>query len=98
MTIDELKDQVSKKAASIEPLGTTIKMVLDGNVIFIDGGGEANIVSAEDNAANCTITTDMATLGEMMGGDLNPISAVMGGRVNIDGDMSAAMKLQEIFS
>lgn len=98
MTIEELRTQISEKAASIPALGTTIKMVLDGNIIFIDGSGESNSVSSEDAAASCTVSTDMGTFGEMVSGSLNPVSAVMGGRVKIDGDMGAAMKLQAIFS
>jgi|GEM_PF-13845 len=98
MTIEELRGQISEKAGSISALGTTIKMVLDGNVIYIDGSGDSNAVSSDDKDAECTVTTDMATFGEMVSGSLNPVSAVMGGRVKIDGDMTAAMKLQSIFS
>ena len=48
--------------------------------------------------ADCTITTSMETLLKMKSGDINPMMAVMSGKVKISGDMGLAMKLQGMMS
>ncbi|MEO0340308.1 MAG: SCP2 sterol-binding domain-containing protein [Bacteroidota bacterium] len=53
---------------------------------------------APDKDAHCTITTSIATLDGIRSGSVNPMMAVMSGKVKIQGDMSLAMKLQSLFS
>ena len=47
-------------------------------------------------AADCTISAAMGTFHEMFQGDLDPTSAFMTGKIRIEGDMSAAMRLAQI--
>ena len=89
-------EQIQKQASNIDALGATFKFVLDDNPIFIDGTGSENIVSNEDKEADCTIITSLETLEKLRSGDLNPMMAVMGGKVKIKGDMGLAMKLQSL--
>lgn len=57
-----------------------------------DNGG--TFLSREPNPnAIATIIVDGADWSAMVSGDLDPVQAFMGGKVKIDGDMSAAMKL-----
>jgi len=91
-----IKEVIEKQAANISPLGATFKFVLDDQPIFIDGSGDTNIVSEEDNEADCTIITSAETISKMKSGDLNPMMAVMSGKVKIKGDMGLAMKLQSL--
>ncbi len=56
-------------------------------------------VSTGDGAAaeaDCTISAAMDTFQEMFQGDLDPTSAFMTGKIRIDGDMGAAMRLAQI--
>jgi putative sterol carrier protein len=53
------------------------------------GGGAAA-------AADCTISAAMGTFQEMFQGDLDPTSAFMTGKIRIEGDMGAAMRLAQI--
>lgn len=48
------------------------------------------------DAADCTISAAMETFKEMFQGDLDPTSAFMTGKIRIDGDMSAAMRLAQV--
>jgi putative sterol carrier protein len=70
--------------------------MLDDNPLFIDGTGDKNVVSTEDKDADCTITTSVETLVKLKSGDLNPMMAVMSGKIKIKGDMGLAMKLQSL--
>jgi putative sterol carrier protein len=47
-------------------------------------------------AADCTISAAMGTFQEMFRGDLDPTSAFMTGKIRIEGDMGAAMRLAQI--
>ncbi|RLQ88431.1 SCP2 sterol-binding domain-containing protein [Notoacmeibacter ruber] len=65
----------------------------DDGVMVIDG----NEVTTEDKPADCTISLDKSDLEEMIEGDLDPTQAFMSGKLKVDGDMSVAMKLQQLF-
>jgi len=96
MDASAMKQQFEAMAANADPINATIKFDLDGNKVHIDGTGDANVVSYEDKDADCVIITSAETLGKLQAGDLNPMMAVMTGKVKIKGDMGVAMKLQSL--
>lgn len=96
MEYQEILEGVKNQAARTSPLGGTVKFVMDGKIIYIDGSGDTNIVSEEDIEANCLITTTLEDMGKMMSGQLNPMMATMMGKMKIKGDMGLAMKLQSL--
>ncbi|MCB1336732.1 MAG: SCP2 sterol-binding domain-containing protein [Maritimibacter sp.] len=66
------------------------KFVLEGaGNIVIDGGG----ARAGDDEADVTLTATAEVFEQILGGDLNPTAAFMSGKLAIDGDMGAAMRL-----
>ena len=91
-------DQLQQKANESEAIGGTLKFVIDDLNVYVDGTGNNNVVSEIDEEADCTIITSAATLLELQSGDLNPMMAVMGGKVKIAGDMGLAMKVQSLMS
>lgn len=66
--------------------------VADEGVIRV----EDEQVATEDGPADCTISAEMETFEEMFQGDLDPTAAFMTGKIRIDGDMGAAMRLAQI--
>ena len=48
---------------------------------------------AGDDAADVTLTASAETFQSIVSGDLNPTAAFMTGKLSIDGDMGAAMRL-----
>ena len=98
MDITTVIEQLNVQASNVEPLGATIKFQLDENSVFIDGTGEKNVISSEDKEADCTITMSVDTLLKLKSGDLNPMMAVMTGKIKIKGDMGMAMKLQSLLA
>ena len=97
-TLQELTDRVKTAVGSDSGLGKSLKFNLKGDgVVFINGG----TVSNEDSPADLTITIsldDIVALGE---GKLDPMTAVMSGRMQLS-DMGVAMglqgKMQTLFS
>jgi len=96
--IEEVLKQVETQAQNVAPLGATFKLALDEHMVFIDGTGEQNTVTLEDKDADCTMETSIDTLQQLKAGDLNPMMAVMSGKIKIKGDMGLAMKLQSLLS
>ena len=96
MNFNEIAEQIKKQADKASPLGGTFKLVLDDQVVYIDGSGEKNEVSFEDKDADTTILTSTEAMIDMVNGDLNPMMATMTGKVKIKGDMGLAMKIQSL--
>jgi putative sterol carrier protein len=94
--MDAIVEKFKEQGANAAPIGGTIKFVLDDNPVYIDGTGEENVVSQDDKEADATITTTIETLTKLTKGELNPMMAVMGGKIKIKGDMGLAMKLQSL--
>ena len=88
--------QLKEKAEAAEAIGGTLKFEVGDLVVYIDGSGNSNIVSQDDGDADCTISTTAEVLIDLKNGDLNPMMAVMGGKIKIGGDMGLAMKIQTL--
>ena len=91
---DAVLEQIQSQANNVSPLGATVKFVLDEHTIYIDGTGESNVVSTDDKEAQCVVTTSLDTLQRLKSGALNPMTAMMTGKIKVKGDMGVAMKLQ----
>ena len=71
----------------IEGAGQWKVDVRDGAVNVTEGTGDADV----------TITTSEDTFQKIAGGEMNPTTAYMSGKIKVKGDMGAAMKLQKLF-
>ena len=91
-------NELQDKANEVDAIGGTIKFVIDDTIVFVDGTGSKNLVSNSNENADCTISTTATALKDMQSGDLNPMTAVMSGKVKISGDMGLAMKVQSLMS
>jgi len=88
----KVKEIVDAKAS----LGHTLKFVFDEGVIFIDGTQEPGVVNNEDKEAACSIYVSMEDARAFLAGELNPLEAMMEGRLKIEGDMNVAMRVVEV--
>ena len=95
---DSIFNELQDKANEADAIGGTIKFVIDDTVVFVDVTGSKNLVSNSNEDADCTISTTATALKDMQSGDLNPMTAVMSGKVKISGDMGLAMKVQSLMS
>lgn len=88
-TLEELTDRIRLAAAAGEGLGRTIKLDLRGEgVIHVDGAAVTN----EDRAADLTVSVSRSDLVKLGKGELDPMRAVMTGRLKLS-DMGVAMGL-----
>ena len=94
MTFEQFDEGVKAAAAKAPNLGKSLKLDLGEGIIHIDMTGDEAVVTNEDKEADTVVTTTVDTLDALRKGDLNPMMAMMGGKVKIKGDMGLAMKLQ----
>ncbi|MEK6275549.1 MAG: SCP2 sterol-binding domain-containing protein [Actinomycetota bacterium] len=71
----------------IEGAGTWKVDVADGAVSVTEGPGDADV----------TIRTSKETFSAIASGEQNPTTAYMTGKLKVEGDMGAALKLQKLF-
>ena len=98
MSLEAVTSVFKEKAAEAGNIGSTLKVQLDIGNIFLDLSSDTPVVTNEDKDADCTLITTMEVLDQLRKGELNPMMAVMGGKVKIKGDMGIAMKLQSLLS
>ena len=96
MEFDLIFENIKKRASQNSAIGDTVKFAIGENTIFIDGRGDQNLVSQNDDTASCTLSISPENMTKMMKGDLNPMMATMMGKLKISGDMGLAMKLQSL--
>lgn len=94
MTFEALTEKIKSLAAAKGGIGSSIKFATNAGSIFLTADGA---VSNDDSVADCTIKVSQDDLEKLMSGDLNPMTAFMFGKLKIDGDMSVAMKLKDLF-
>lgn len=69
---------------------SSVKFIIEdeGTIVVDDTGAHAT-----DTPAEATLKADAETFRQIMEGELDPTAAFMQGRLTVEGDMSAAMKL-----
>jgi putative sterol carrier protein len=99
MTVAQITEKLKQRAGTLPTMDVSMKLNLKGEgIIHVDSKGKENVVSNDDLPADCTITISMSDFQKLINKELNPMTAVMMGKLKIDGDMSVAMKLQSFLS
>ncbi len=95
MAYSTVLEDIQSRAVNNAPIGSTLKLDFgDGQVIYLDGSGDANVVSGEDKDAACLVQVKLEDMEDLLSGKLNPMTAFMFGKLKVKGDMGVAMKLQ----
>jgi acyl-CoA dehydrogenase len=94
--LEALLPAIEARAQKAKALGSVLKFDFGAECLVLDGSGETNRVGAADQAADCTVALTLSDFQALIQGDLNPMNALMSGRMKIEGDMGVAMRLREI--
>ena len=88
-TLEELTDRIRRAAAAGDGLGRAVKLDLKGEgVIHVDGASVTN----DDLPADLIVSVSRSDLVRLGKGELDPMRAVMTGRLKLS-DMGLAMRL-----
>jgi len=92
--LEEAMAALQAKTAGSDLSGTFKFEITDAGVLRIVDGE----VVTGDGDADVTIRAPIDVFKEMFDGELSPTAAYMTGKITIDGDMSAAMKLGSLLA
>ncbi len=99
MSIDELVEEMRKRAGQNLTLGYKVKFDLGDGIISWDGTQHPPVIEAADQGeANTTITIEPANLAKLIAGQLDATIAYMTGKLKVQGSMGVALKLTSMFS
>ncbi len=103
---DDLKEIFDKMPEAFVPekaagINATIQLDLSGD----DGGswllkianGQISAEEGASDSADLTLGMDASDYVALSRGEANPMGLFMGGKIQLQGDMSLAMKFQEMF-
>lgn len=92
---DIVNAAVEKLNEKIGSFSSTAKFVIEneGSIMIDDNG-----VREGDDDADVTLTASRETFEGILDGSVNPTTAFMSGKLQLDGDMSVAMQLGQALS
>jgi putative sterol carrier protein len=92
-TVAEITDRLRHALDGKPGLPKSLKLDFKGEgFIHVDG----RVVTNDDGPADCTVVISREDLLAMAKGELDPMSAMLRGRLKIKGDMGVAMQLQSM--
>ena len=95
---NKLLKALEEKLSCLAPIGASLQFATESGEIFLDGNGAENKLSeTKISETDCKVEVKTNDLQEMLAGNLNPMTAFMAGKLKVKGNMSVAMKLQEVF-
>lgn len=97
MSLSTLTDRLRTVVGTANDTKAKVKFDTDEGVVFIDTTQVPNVISNEENDAECTLEISTQNALKMIDGELNPMMAYMTGKLKIKGDMGIAMKLAQTF-
>ena len=92
--LDQAVTELNRKLSGRSYEGTAMFVLTGEGSIFLDQG-EAR---KGEGPADVTLTATPDTFRDLLSGDLNATSAFMTGKLAVDGDMGAAMRLAQVLA
>lgn len=93
MSLEDMTNTVREKVSGAS-LSATIKFDMgDIGIIRLVGGDGGPTVDNEDGAADCTIKVSESDFRDILDGAQDAQTAFMMGKLQVEGDMGAAMQL-----
>ncbi|KIC10267.1 sterol carrier protein [Leisingera sp. ANG-M1] len=94
MALDEIAAHIRDGLAG-KSFDGSLKFDCGEEGVIVLAGGDAGTT---DRDADCTLRLSAENLTKLLSGKLNPMTAVMMGKIKISGDMSIAMKLSKLIA
>ncbi|MDB6060841.1 MAG: cytochrome [Verrucomicrobiaceae bacterium] len=95
-SVASISQFLSNKLAAMEPFGKTIKLLLDGNAIVLDGNTNPPALHRDDVETEFTVIASLENFAKVLNKKLNPQIAMATGKIKFKGDMLAVMALSKL--
>lgn len=98
MSLEAVTQSIRKKVEGSTTFGAVLKLDMgDDGVVVVDGRHGPTKVHNDPQEADCTILASLSDVEAIFGRTLDPMEAFSLGKLQLEGDMSVAMKLSSIF-
>jgi len=99
MSLEQITTGMRERVGEDCGLGASVKFDFgEDGILLLDASQVPNVVSNDDEDADCTMKISMDDFIAMTQGELDGTTAFMSGKLKIEGDMGIAMKLQGVLS
>jgi putative sterol carrier protein len=99
MSLEQITEGMRERVGEDCGLGAKLKFDFgDDGIVFLDATQVPNVVTNEDEDADCTLQISMDDFVAMTKGELDGTTAFMMGKLKIQGDMGIAMRLQSVLN
>jgi putative sterol carrier protein len=93
-------DELASRSGSskLDGINQSYRFEIEGEGIWhvAVAGGQVTVTEGGDAPADATIRTSAEVFDRIVSGEQNPAMAYMTGKVKVDGDVGAVMKLQQL--
>lgn len=99
-TVEEIFAEMPNRIDSAKLAGLDMSIMFDlsgeqgGQYTLVVADGAANVINGASDNPTATLKMDAADWQAMATGNLNPMTAFMTGKVKVEGDLGAVMKMQ----
>jgi putative sterol carrier protein len=94
MSLEKVTNELRSKIGRDCGLNAKLKLDLgSAGVVMLDATQVPNVISNDDQDADCTLVISLDNCMRMMHGRLSSTAAFMSGKLKVKGDMGIAMKL-----
>ena len=98
MNLNEIKESITKiSEKSNKKFNSKLRFIFDDGVIFIDDTKDKIDINNNDCKAECSIKISNDNFHKLIIKELNVSLALINGDIIIEGDMSIAIKIAELF-
>ncbi|WP_284640020.1 SCP2 sterol-binding domain-containing protein [Paenibacillus silviterrae] len=95
--LQQLADRMNENPDPIRPLQSVYQLELDAEILQVRfRSGTVEVMEGTPYLADCTLTLTTANLMKLLNNELNAMKAFLSGSLKIGGNLSLAMKLQEV--
>ncbi|WP_126975256.1 SCP2 sterol-binding domain-containing protein [Frigidibacter oleivorans] len=92
MTLDDIAARIDRKLKE-KPFEGSLKFDCgEGGVIVLADGGASRV----DRDTDCTLKISEENLVKLLSGNLNPMTALVTGKIKLQGNAAVAMKLSKL--
>ncbi|MCM3611054.1 SCP2 sterol-binding domain-containing protein [Planococcus sp. MERTA32b] len=96
-TMLQIEKEINNDPEPISGMDTVYRFVIDGETFLLQlKDGKADLLTGSDKDADCTLKMSYDNFQKFLAGKLNGMTAFMTGKLKIDGDMTKALKLENI--
>ncbi|MFA7556112.1 MAG: SCP2 sterol-binding domain-containing protein [Spongiibacteraceae bacterium] len=94
--VDDIVQVLIEKTDGMDAFGKTIKLLLDGEVVVIDGTTTPPSIHRDNIDVDVIATTSIENFKKIIGRKMNIQMAMMSGKIKVQGDMIAALPLMKM--